>query len=231
MNDPFDENTSPELFWISGSPPSWRVMLGLVLKGIPFTSRRLDHGKGENRTPAYLAINPTGQVPALRHGELILRESIAILAWLDRAWPAHPLFGATTDEAAAIWPRVMAFEADLRPAATTIATTLLRNRSAKQRDTLAIAIVRYLDELDDVERRLAERRWLGPDGPSAADCWLYPTLGWIGRALERTRDTAPPALVAHLADRPALRGWRTRFGALPGVTNTHPPHWAEAPEI
>ena len=219
----------PELFWISGSPPSWRVMLGLVLKDIPFTSRRLDHGKGENRAPAYLAINPKGQVPALRHGTLALRESIAILAWLDRAWPTRPLFGTTAAEAAEIWPRVMAFEADLRPAATTIATTLLRNRSSERHDALAAATARYLDELDDIEHCLDEQSWLGPDGPSAADCWLFPTLGWISRALARTRDRVPAELAAHLADRPALRGWHSRFAALPGVAGTYPPHWADTP--
>jgi glutathione S-transferase len=73
----------PTLYWISGSPPAWRVMLAMVLKDIAFTSRRLDHAKGENRTAEYLALNPKGQVPTVTFGETVVRESIAILAWLE----------------------------------------------------------------------------------------------------------------------------------------------------
>lgn len=222
-------NPTPELYWISGSPPSWRVMLGLMLKGIPFVSRRLDHGAGENRTDAYLAINPKGQVPTLVHGTLNLRESIAILAYLDRAWPERPLFGETAALAAAIWQDVMVFEADLRPAATVIASTLLRNSARDRAEELAAAIGAFLQALDDIAVRLDSAEFLGPGGPSASDCWLFPTLAWIDRALAVTKETPPDALRNHTADRPALARWRGRFEALRGVPDTFPPHWAETP--
>lgn len=217
--------TIPELYWISGSPPAWRVMLGLVLKGVPFTSRRLEHDRAENRTPSYLALNPKGQVPTLVHGETVLRESIAILAWLDRAFPERPLFGATPEVAAAIWQDVMVFENDLRPAVTTIAQTLLGNRSAERAEALAGAATAVDTALAAISDRLALRPFLNGQAPSAADVWLFPTLGWIGRAASRTADPVPDAVLRWQAANGPLGLWQSRFAALPGVYDTFPPHW------
>jgi len=219
--------TTPELYWISGSPPSWRVMLGLTLKDVAFTSHRLDHGAGEHRTPAYLALNPKGQVPVLRHGPVVMRESIAILAYLDRVWPARPLFGATPAESAAIWQQVMEFEADLRPAVTTLAQGYLRGVAAEGAVALASATDGFLSALDTFSARLRATSFLCSAKPTAADCWLYPALGWIDRALVKATDPVPSHLATYLADRPALDDWRTRFAALPSVAGTTPPHWID----
>ena len=108
----------PQLYWISGSPPAWRVMLALTLKGIAFESRQLDHGAGENHAPEYLKLNPKGQVPTLVMGDLVIRESIAILGWLDRAVAERPIWGATTEDAAQVWQDVMEMEAVLRAPVT-----------------------------------------------------------------------------------------------------------------
>ena len=214
-----------ELFWISGSPPSWRVMLGLTLKGIPFTSRRLDHGAGENKKDAYLALNPKGQVPTLVHGDTVIRESIAILAYLDRAWQDRPIFGATASKAATIWQDVMVFEADLAPAGRLIAPTLLRGMSAARRDELGSATASFLAALDVVEDKLAQQPFVSGDAASASDCWLYPALGWVERAIAKTSDPVSDPLARHLSDRPHLSAWHARFGDLPGVPDTYPPHW------
>jgi glutathione S-transferase len=53
---------------------------------------RVDLGKGEHKTPGYLAINPNGKIPALVDGDAILWEANAIMAYLARAaasdlWP------------------------------------------------------------------------------------------------------------------------------------------------
>jgi glutathione S-transferase len=60
--------------------------------GLPVEQVRIDLGKGENRTPDYLAINPNGKVPALADGDLRLWEANAIMAHLARVagsdlWP------------------------------------------------------------------------------------------------------------------------------------------------
>ena len=39
------------------------------------------------KSPAYLAINPMGKVPALRHGDVVVTETPAICAYLADAFP------------------------------------------------------------------------------------------------------------------------------------------------
>lgn len=219
--------STPELYWISGSPPAWRVMLALTLKGVLFVSRRLDHGRGENRTPAYLALNPKGQVPTLVHDGLVVRESIAILAYLDRACSKRPVFGDSAAAAAAIWQDVMLFEGDLRPAVTTIAQTLLGNRVAERAEALNAAIESADAQFAALSARLAGAPYLNETTPMAADIWLYPALGWIGRGMVKTRDPVPPVLAKWRERHPALAEWQDRLAALPGVEATTPPHWRD----
>ncbi|MGD9925712.1 MAG: glutathione S-transferase family protein [Pseudorhodoplanes sp.] len=56
---------------------------------------RIDLAKGEHKTPAYLAVNPNGKVPALEDGEISIWESNAIMCHLARKaksdlWPTDP---------------------------------------------------------------------------------------------------------------------------------------------
>jgi glutathione S-transferase len=60
--------------------------------GSPVEFVRTDLGKGEHKTPKYLAINPNGKVPALTDGDAKLWEGNAIMAYLARKagsdlWP------------------------------------------------------------------------------------------------------------------------------------------------
>jgi hypothetical protein len=50
--------------------------------GADYEARRIDFGKTEQQSPAYLAINPNGKVPALRDGDAVLFDSSAILLYL-----------------------------------------------------------------------------------------------------------------------------------------------------
>ncbi len=59
--------------------------------GEPFDLHVLDSKKGENRQPDYLAINPMGKVPALRHGDVIITELAAICCYLADAFPQAKL--------------------------------------------------------------------------------------------------------------------------------------------
>ncbi|WP_178133481.1 glutathione S-transferase family protein [Vineibacter terrae] len=61
----------------------------------PYALRLIDTHKGEQRNPAYLAINPTGKVPTLRDGEHIIRDSAAICAYLADRFPGAGLAPAT----------------------------------------------------------------------------------------------------------------------------------------
>ena len=55
--------------------------------GEPYDLHVLNMRAGENRQPEYLAINPMGKVPALRHGDAIVTEVAAICCYLADAFP------------------------------------------------------------------------------------------------------------------------------------------------
>jgi glutathione S-transferase len=65
--------------------------------GIPFEMHVLRFDKGENKTPEYLAINPMGKVPAIKHGEVVVTEGPAICTYLADAFPAAGLAPAIGD--------------------------------------------------------------------------------------------------------------------------------------
>src|ERR1700730_11957696 len=104
-----------EIYWISGSPFAWRVLLTAEVKGIPYEGKLLEASKGELKTPAFLAINPLGRVPAIRDGNFTLHESLAIMVYLDRKHPNPPLFGRTAEEAGRIFQCILEFISDFGP--------------------------------------------------------------------------------------------------------------------
>jgi glutathione S-transferase len=54
--------------------------------GQPYDIKLLDLAKGDQQKPDYLAINPMGKVPALKHGDAIVTEVAAICAYLADAF-------------------------------------------------------------------------------------------------------------------------------------------------
>ena len=50
------------VYWASGSPPAWRVLLALKEKGLAFKSNLLNMTNKEHKSADVLAINPRGQV-------------------------------------------------------------------------------------------------------------------------------------------------------------------------
>lgn len=55
--------------------------------GQPYERVLTDISTGAQRTPEYLAINPMGKVPAIRHGEAVVTEQGAIYLYLADLWP------------------------------------------------------------------------------------------------------------------------------------------------
>jgi glutathione S-transferase len=76
------------LYDYPGSPCARRVRATLLSKGIAYNRVVIDIRKMEQRTPAYLAINPNGLVPSLQHGNWNIFESNVITEYLDLAFPS-----------------------------------------------------------------------------------------------------------------------------------------------
>src|SRR5262245_22625272 len=84
-----------QLYGIAPSPNTWKVRAVAAHLGLPLEFEPLDVAKGDLRTPAYLALNPTGRTPTLVDGDVVLWESTAIMHYLaerkpNALWPNDP---------------------------------------------------------------------------------------------------------------------------------------------
>jgi len=70
---------------------SLKSLIALHEKGVPFTSHLINLHKFEQHEPAYLKINPNGQVPALVHDGRVITESTVINEYLDEAFEGPSL--------------------------------------------------------------------------------------------------------------------------------------------
>ena len=215
-----------EVFWASGSPFSWRVLLALEIKRVPYESHLLQFSKGDLETPAFVAMNPRKQVPVVRDGDEVVYESIAVLAYLDRKYPEPPLFGRTAGETGRIWQWVCEEMAYVDEPGEAYILPLYFNRVDAEADRMRAAVPRVQAELARIEQALEGREWLVGDRISAADVALFPMLKSLERAASKPRAEAFGLGLLPLPERyPALARWAARIEALPGYDRTYPPHW------
>lgn len=73
-------------YWRSSA--AYRVRIALNLKGLPYAIRpvHLVREGGEQHQPAYRALNPQELVPVLKDGERVIRQSLAIVEYLEEAY-------------------------------------------------------------------------------------------------------------------------------------------------
>ncbi len=83
----------------------------------PYRTELLDFG-GSMKTPDYLAINPMGKVPAIRHGDMVITETAAICAYLADAFPQAGLAPPPADPLRGPYYRWLFFAAGPVEAAT-----------------------------------------------------------------------------------------------------------------
>jgi maleylacetoacetate isomerase len=76
-------------YWRSSC--SWRVRWALIHKQIPYNDVPINLLANEQNSPHYLAINPGGFVPAISYNGMVFGESVAIMEWLEEAFPGRPL--------------------------------------------------------------------------------------------------------------------------------------------
>ena len=74
-----------EFYWGSGSPYSWRVLLALEYKGVPYESHVLQFSKQEHKSPQMLRMNPRGRVPVLRDGDFVVSTSRSPACFISTA--------------------------------------------------------------------------------------------------------------------------------------------------
>ena len=140
--------------------------------GQPYEAVVVPFGPGA-KTPEYLALNPMGKVPTLTHGDTVVTETPAILAYLADAFPAAGLAPPPAKRGA--YYRWLFFCAGPLEAAVTDKALGLAVPAEKQ------GFVGYGDfdrVVDTLAGALAGRRHLAGDRFSAADLYVAAHLGF-----------------------------------------------------
>jgi maleylpyruvate isomerase len=161
------------------SSASYRVRIALNLKGL--SADHLPHHlrKGEQRDPAYLAINPQGLVPTLEdNGGLILTQSLAIVEWLDETYPEPPLLPHDPLRRAKVRAFAMALACDTHPVQNLKVLARLRQLGVPEEQVTEWAAWANREGLAACETLIA--RESGPfcfgATPTIADLCLVPQL-------------------------------------------------------
>lgn len=203
-----------DLYYSPGAA-SLAVHWMLIELGAPFTLRRVDISRGEHRQPAYLSLNPKGQVPTLVIDGRAHGESTALLMMLADRHPEAGFAPALRTPARDDYLELMISLANsLLPAFRALFYVADVASPEHQADALDFARRRIEAIFTQLDQRLADGRTylLGAD-ISAADFLLGMLARW-SRKMPRPAETWPNlnAYVSRLKSRPGLREVHRREG-------------------
>jgi glutathione S-transferase len=140
--------------------------------GAPYRTEVLEFGT-TMKTPAYLAINPMGKVPTIRHGDTIVTECAAICAYLADSFPKADL-APPLAERGAYYRWLFYFAGPVEAAVTN-----KRFGVEVARDQQAVAGYGSFEAvMDTLERALSSTNYIAGEGFSAADVYCGSHIGW-----------------------------------------------------
>lgn len=102
-------------YWRSSA--AYRVRIGLNLKALAYDTVpvHLVRDGGDQHRPDYVDTNPQRLVPVLQHGQRMLRQSLAILEYLDEMWPEPQLLPSTARERQRVRALAQLVACDIHP--------------------------------------------------------------------------------------------------------------------
>ncbi len=198
-------HTAPLSFFYHPQSRARMVRWMLEECGAQYESIPLEFGT-TMKAPEYLAINPMGKVPALQHGDTVITESGAILAYLADLFPEKKLAPPLGHPDRGSYYRWLFFVAGpLEAAMTAKSEGWLAQQTAEQ--ALRAGHGRFDDVVRSLQLAVSGKRYVCGDQFTAADLLLSAYIGW--GMMEGTLPALPAfkAYAEPLLQRPAsLRG-------------------------
>ncbi|MFK7826880.1 MAG: glutathione S-transferase family protein [Oligoflexales bacterium] len=215
-----------EIYWISGSGPCWKVLLLCETQGINYQSKKLEVQNKEQKSPAFLSLNDRGKVPVINDKGFVLKESGAIMRYLDQKYLDDSLQGKSLEATAKINELCCEIQGTIEPSAQVLVRAMFRGQIAGQYNVLNENLELLYKELSRLESRLQYHDYLCSNKLSLADYHLAPTLMSLERA--KTKEHAKvmewPILPLEKHFK-AVSRWLDSIKNLPSAENAYPPHW------
>jgi glutathione S-transferase len=136
--------------------------------GAPYKIVPIDFAKGENRAPAFLAVNPMGKLPTIVHRGVVVTETAAIIAYIADAFPAAGLAPPPDDPSRGAYYRWLFFGAGcFEPALL----DKMMDRPPVERKA-AVGWGSYEEVLETLKKALSGGPYLLGEKFSAADVYI-----------------------------------------------------------
>ena len=189
-----------KLYDLELSGNCYKVRLFLAFLGLDYEQVPVDFMAGEHKSPDYLARNPFGEIPVLVDGDLVLRDSQAILVYLARKHGGEEWLPTSPEGMAQVMQWLMVAENEVARGPN---DARLHDKFAYELD-VGKARANAARLLDILDAHLSENDWLALGQPTIADiaCFPYVALGHEGGA--------------SCENHPAVCAWIGRIKALPG---------------
>jgi glutathione S-transferase len=188
--------------------------MALEERGVPYTLLPCAPGHVDGA-----ARHPFAKIPFLRYGDFILAESLAIIRFTEREFPAAPSLWPADSRRAALCDQWIG--AIIDSVRAHIGAGICFPRLAApvlglpvDEAAIAAAAARLPVTLAELERPLAAQPYLTGPTMTLADLYLLPLVYYLGLT---------PEGQAVLPAYPALAAWQDRMAARPSVQATVPP--------
>ena len=209
-------------YWRSSA--CYRVRIALNLKGLPFQTMpvHLVRNGGEQHSEAFKVLNPQEMIPVLMHGGRMLRQSMAIIDYLDEIWTTNLLVPSIARDRQRVRAIAEMITCDIHPLGNLRVLQYLEDRfgaDQAQRDEWSRHWIR--SGFQAVEKVLEDNPSTGAycegDVPTLADCCLIP------QAYNAVR------FGIDLAELPLIKRINETCLALPAFDNARPEKQPDAP--
>jgi glutathione S-transferase len=188
-----------ELYEIDVSGNCHKIRLLLSLLQVPYTAIAINAAQQEQKSASFLKMNPFGQVPVLKDGEIVIRDSQAILVYLARQYapPSWLPLDAVGMSRVMQWLSTAANEVARGPSALRVHYKFGRPIPVEDAEKFTLQVLQIL------EQHLQTEIWLAAKHITIADIAIYP---YIALAPEGKVD---------LTVYPSICKWLSRIQALP----------------
>lgn len=209
-----------KLYGYYRSSTSYRLRIALELKGLDYENIPVNLLESEQKGEAYTSRNPFGTVPMLKANGRDRAQSMALLEWLDEAYPENPLLPADLEARYTARELTYAIATELHAPLNLPVLKYLKNEYGKSQDEIDQWYRHWLARtLEPVETRLAQ---LGTGD------FLFETPGLFETVLLPQVYNAR-RFKYNLADHPHIARIEAACLALPAFQRAHPDNQPDAP--